>query len=355
MANNIKGNAPNAVVAKTTVSFVDAGINATNTEVVYMVDNPLLSYVPGRAINGISGFVANKGYYIVAKVDMDLTAYLVPPLSGITQLNTPTNFTATAVSQTQINLAWDAVASATGYVVDRATNSSFTTGLVSGIYSGSGTSHNATGLTAGTTYYFRVRATAAGFTDSNYATASGTTQTAGGTVEDIVWAQLQNATAPGGGDLVGAGTLPQGGTATKKLSKVNGNYIQHTVPATVGDSNAALIALDSTDNADYRWSASDNSFLATIFQFGGTANTTSGPTNSSATTLASVSAGHIMRLEISGDNVLARISTNGGSSFTTLHTWTGVLTGITDIFVVGVVAIAGSTRVEHAEGLGLTT
>jgi len=354
MANNIKGNAPNAVVAKTTVSFVDAGINATNTEVVYLVDNPLLSYVPGRSINGISGFVANKGYYMVAKVDMDLTAYLVPPLSGITQLNTPTNFTATAASQTQINLAWDAVANATGYVVDRATNSSFTTGLVSGIYSGSGTSYNNTGLTAGTTYYFRVLATAAGYTDSNYATSSATTQSAGGTVEDIVWAQLQNATNAGGGDLQGNGTNPQGGTATKKLAKVNGNYIQQTVPPTVGDSNAAVIALVATDDANYAWSSAGNVVLATVYQFGGGMNTTTGPTNSSATALGAVSAGNIMRLEVSGNDVLVKLSTNGGSSFTTLHTHTGVLSGVTDIFVKGILA-SGASRVEHGEGLGLTT
>lgn len=80
MANNINGNAPNAVVAKTTVSFVAAGINSTNTEIIYLVEDPLKSYVPGRAINGISGFEVNKGYYLVAKIDFDLESVVVPPL-----------------------------------------------------------------------------------------------------------------------------------------------------------------------------------------------------------------------------------------------------------------------------------
>lgn len=84
MANNIKGNAPNAIVAHTTASFTAAGITSVNTEIIYLVDDPLKSYVPGRAINGISGFVAGKGYYMVAKVDMDLEAYVVPPIDGIT-------------------------------------------------------------------------------------------------------------------------------------------------------------------------------------------------------------------------------------------------------------------------------
>jgi len=82
MANNIVGGAPNAIVAKSTVSFATAGITALNTEIIYVVGNPLKSYVPGRAINGISGFEAGKGYYMVAKIDMDLETYVVPPLDG---------------------------------------------------------------------------------------------------------------------------------------------------------------------------------------------------------------------------------------------------------------------------------
>jgi hypothetical protein len=354
MANNIVGNAPNAVVAKSTISFVDAGITSVNTEIIFKVDAALQSYKPGRAINGISGFVANAGYYFVAKQDMDLTAVLVPPLSGITQLNTPTNFTATPTSTTQINLAWDAVASATGYVVDRATNSGFTTGVALGIYNSSGTSYNNTGLTASTTYYYRVRAIAAGYTDSNYGTASGTTQTAGGTVEDIVWEQLTLATNSGAGDLTATGGTPAGGTATKKLSKVNGNYVQQTVQSSPLDTATAVLLVCAANDADYRWSNPDNEVLASVYNFGGSLNTTTGPTNSSATGLGAIADGNIIRLEVSGDDVLVKKSTNGGSSYTTLHTHTGVLTGITDIFVKGLLATGGG-GVNHAEGLGLVT
>lgn len=82
MANNVFGGRPNAVVCKTTTSFASAGITALNTLIIYLVDNPLLSYVPGRAINGITGFVADKGYYMVMLSDMDLTAIVVPPTAG---------------------------------------------------------------------------------------------------------------------------------------------------------------------------------------------------------------------------------------------------------------------------------
>jgi hypothetical protein len=82
MANNIKGNAPNAIVAKVTIDFPSAGITSSNTAIIYLVDDPLKSYVPGRPINGITGFVSGKGYYMVALQDMDLEDAVVPPLPG---------------------------------------------------------------------------------------------------------------------------------------------------------------------------------------------------------------------------------------------------------------------------------
>jgi len=75
---NLKANIPAAVVAKTTATFAFAGINSTNTHIIYEVGDPLKSYVPGRIINGITGFEEGKGYYYIAKTDLDLTGYLVP-------------------------------------------------------------------------------------------------------------------------------------------------------------------------------------------------------------------------------------------------------------------------------------
>lgn len=70
----------NVVVATQTVSFATAGLNSTNTEIIYLVDNSLSSYKPGRLINGISGFVEGKGYYFIAKQTIDITAIVVPPI-----------------------------------------------------------------------------------------------------------------------------------------------------------------------------------------------------------------------------------------------------------------------------------
>jgi len=72
--------------------------------------------------------------------------------------NAPTNFTATAVSHDQINLAWDAQSPVTTFQIELST-SPLTGPFVGGInVSGNLTSYAATGLAPITLYYFRIRA-----------------------------------------------------------------------------------------------------------------------------------------------------------------------------------------------------
>jgi hypothetical protein len=348
MANNIVGDAPNAIVAKATVSFLSAGITSDNTEIIYQVDGDLKSYKPGRAINGISGFTANKGYYLIAKQDMDLTSIVVPPVVTVPQLIAPATFTATPASSTQINLAWASSSNATGYVVDRATNSGFTTGVALGIYTGSGNSFNDTGRTTATTYYYRIRATAAGYVDSAYATANATTSSVI-SEETIVWNQLSNATTNSEGDLIASSsTVPAGGTATKKLNKANGAYVQYVVSA---DTAAAVLKLSPNNDADYTWN--DAADMCAVYSNAGTVTFINGGAydNEGASSL-----GQILRLEVSGNDVLLKSSTNGGSSFTTLDTATGVLASVTDIFIKGSMAAgAAGLMVNNAAGYNLLT
>ena len=72
----------------------------------------------------------------------------------------PTGLAATVISATQIDLDCDAAADnvgVVGYQFQRATNSGFSAGVVSAALQAS-PSVSITGLTGGTTYYFRVRA-----------------------------------------------------------------------------------------------------------------------------------------------------------------------------------------------------
>jgi fibronectin type 3 domain-containing protein len=90
----------------------------------------------------------------------------------------PTSLSATAISSSQIDLTWtDNSGNETGFVVEEATDSAFTGGLTTVNLVANATSYIATGLAAGTTYWFRVRATNAGGDSANSNAANATTQT----------------------------------------------------------------------------------------------------------------------------------------------------------------------------------
>jgi autotransporter-associated beta strand protein len=100
-------------------------------------------------------------------LDLVVTA-TVPPAA-------PTGLTATAASDTQVNLAWTASATATSYTVKRSTVSggpyaTVTPSLATTIF-------NDTGRTAGTTYYYVVSASHSGGEGANSTEASATTWT----------------------------------------------------------------------------------------------------------------------------------------------------------------------------------
>lgn len=100
--------------------------------------------------------------------DMEAIATLLVTL-GVSTLTTGT------ITSSSVVLNWTAVDAATGYIVERATNAGFTAGLTT-VYTGASLTATATGLTTATAYYFRVRATANGYTTgANSTTATATT------------------------------------------------------------------------------------------------------------------------------------------------------------------------------------
>lgn len=100
---------------------------------------------------------------------------------GATQLATPTLQT-NANGQNGSISSWAAITNATGYILQRATNSTFTTGLTT-VYTGALLTFTDTGLTANTLYYYRLQATSTNpsYTASSYSNASITTQAPGAT------------------------------------------------------------------------------------------------------------------------------------------------------------------------------
>jgi hypothetical protein len=89
-----------------------------------------------------TGYSANN----TSRLTLTKTVTTTPPLQP------PTGLTATPVSASQINLSWSAAAGATGYDIER-DGSVIVSGRV-------GTTFSDTGLTAATTYTYRVRSVA---------------------------------------------------------------------------------------------------------------------------------------------------------------------------------------------------
>nr|MBA3484239.1 right-handed parallel beta-helix repeat-containing protein [Pirellulales bacterium] len=113
--------------------------------------------------------------------DLTVWALQFGASTGETAPAAPTSLAAVAVSSSQIDLAWaDNAVNETGFEIDRATNSAFTTGLVTTPAGVNATSYSATGLAASTEYWFRVRATNAVGDSANSLAANATTSPVAG-------------------------------------------------------------------------------------------------------------------------------------------------------------------------------
>ncbi len=100
-----------------------------------------------------------KYYYRVKAYNADMESQYSGSASATTLTAAPTDITATPDSATQITLAWSDVTGETGYLIERSTNGSTWTQIAS--LGSNVTTYADTGRSAGTTYYYRIRATAA--------------------------------------------------------------------------------------------------------------------------------------------------------------------------------------------------
>jgi hypothetical protein len=130
------------------------------------------------------GFTAGAGG-LTATQDI-LTWTYTPTASAAGAPAAPSGLTATAASATQVNLTWtNNATNQTGFRIDRATDSGFTQNVVSQTAGASAVSFVDAGLTAGTTYFYRVEATNAAGASSPSNTASITTPTLPAAVSNL--------------------------------------------------------------------------------------------------------------------------------------------------------------------------
>jgi hypothetical protein len=109
-------------------------------------------------------------------------AFKDPPI-GVTPPTTPTNLTATAVSSSQINLSWTAStdpAGITGYVIELCQGVGCTSFGRIATQVGTATTYSDMGLSASTSYSYRVKATDAAGNASGYSNVATTITPSGG-------------------------------------------------------------------------------------------------------------------------------------------------------------------------------
>ncbi len=121
--------------------------NVSNTGITFTVPTGLAAGTYTVTIGGMSGTPLTVGTFTVTA-----------PVSAVPAV--PVGLTATAVSSSQVDLSWTAAANATGYNIYRANAAYVATSLANKITATpiTGTTYNDTGLTAGTTYFYRVAA-----------------------------------------------------------------------------------------------------------------------------------------------------------------------------------------------------
>lgn len=153
--------------------------------------------------------------------------------SIVPALAAPGYLTATAVSSSQISLAWtDNSGNETGFQIRRATDSAFTQNVVTSAVGANVRTFQATGLAAGKTYYFQVRAVNATATSIYSYPASATTHAASAPVyvSDLPYTVVTNGWGPvekdksNGGQAAGDGnTITLGGVTYAKGLGVHAN------------------------------------------------------------------------------------------------------------------------------------
>ena len=170
-----------SITCNDTVSY-DWGTATLTDNTSGTVATPLPPTCPSNSTwKQVSATLTAGHYYTLALINHDdnspgdptYTKYDDVAIQAPAGLPAPTGVTATATSQTAVNVSWTSVSGATGYTLQRSPDGS--TGWTT-IGSPTGTNYTDSGLSAATTYYYRVSATGGGNTSPYSTVASATTQ-----------------------------------------------------------------------------------------------------------------------------------------------------------------------------------
>ena len=143
------------VYTGSSLTFIDSGL-AVSTTYYY------------RVVSTAAGY-ANSAYR---------TGSFATIAGSNPQLGTSANIATSNVTAAGITISWAAVNNATNYQLQRSLTADFASNTA--VFNSSGLTFTDSGLTGTTTYYYRVFASASGYTSGGYANTSATTLSAGG-------------------------------------------------------------------------------------------------------------------------------------------------------------------------------
>lgn len=171
--------------------------------------------------------------------------------------------------------------------------------------------------------------------DTNLTNSSNVVVPPSSSVEAVVWADFLNTVA---GTVAGGinglnNATPAGARATKKLAP-NG-YVEFNF-ANDGTSDGIVLILDITNTTNYAYSG----FKAGLYKFGANIYYDINGANS-GTLLGPVGTNRWLRIERATNDLIFKTSPDG-ITYTTLITSTGILSGITDLFVKSSFAVNSS-------------
>jgi hypothetical protein len=161
---------------------------------------------------------------------------------------TPTGLTATAVSSSQINLAWTDVSTGnTGQRIERRSPSGSGSYSTLTTVSATATTYSDTGLTASTSYEYRIVATNADY-DSSPSTAANATTQSGTSTYSVEYLTVAGGGSGAGGTRGGGGGAGGYKTATG-LSLTVGNVVTVTVGAGAAAPSASSLGIKGNDSS----------------------------------------------------------------------------------------------------------
>jgi hypothetical protein len=282
------------------VTITDTTTKATATQ-TYAVNIP--SYTGSSAY---VGFTAGTGGMTST---MNILNWTFTP-GAVAAPTAPSGLAGTAASATSVTLNWtNNATNETGFYLDRATNSTFTTNLVTQTLPATPDSFtdSLAGLAAGGTYYYRIRAYNSGGSSTNSATATIT-------IPSVPAAPVLTATASSSSSIgltwTDPSTSAQAATGYLIQELENGSY-QQIATAAAGATSATVSSLSSGTSYSFRivgYNISGDSPSSNV--------ATTSTTASAAINFASGFAGSTSSLKYNGSATISGSDaqlTNGGA------------------------------------------